>query len=108
MPSENGHSLQCPPLRLLARSEPRFRPVYICIIFPTLGLVFYPEDGGRNFFRKAGNDLSDYTTSRSNSSYHFLLVENKIKHINTVCVQSIKSQNIETCGKYSEKVKLSL
>jgi hypothetical protein len=73
----------------------------------TLDLIFYPENGGRNFFQKVFNDLSHYK-SHPNSSNHFLFVENKIKHINTICGQSIELPSIETCCTYSEKVKLSM
>jgi hypothetical protein len=36
-------------------------PMYIPATFPTLGFVFYSEDGGSRFFQKVYRDIPDYT-----------------------------------------------
>jgi hypothetical protein len=49
---------------LLKASGPTLLP-YIRTTFPTFSMLFFPEDGDSRFLRSVGNDLPDYTASRT-------------------------------------------
>jgi hypothetical protein len=43
-------------------------------LFPTLDLIFYPEDGGRRFLQNVGNDLPDCMASHSKKTVIFIII----------------------------------